>query len=158
MYKHNKVATWLYNLCDRFSKFLYKHRWLYYILALTWGGLLTYSGFIVLFILFIYKKINNDCEINKYNGILQVKINDYWGGCSLGLIYLRDFESSDSINEHEFGHTFQNCLLGPLFIFLIAIPSVIRYWFSGKLNKPYDAVWFEDSATQIGRKLIEKDD
>ena len=47
----------------------------------------------------------------------------------MGLMFLRDHNSSVSyINPHEFGHTFQNCLLGPLFPFMVAIPSAIRYW------------------------------
>lgn len=43
---------------------------------------------------------------------------------------------------------------GPLFPFVIALPSAIRYhyqnWRSkkGLENKPYDAIWFEGQATK----------
>ena len=46
---------------------------------------------------------------------------------------------------HEFGHSFQNAILGPFMIFLVSIPSAIRYWYQtireskGKTNKPYDS-------------------
>ena len=33
----------------------------------------------------------------------------------------------EGIDWHEFGHTFQNCLFGPLFPLIVAIPSAIRY-------------------------------
>ena len=43
--------------------------------------------------------------------------------------------------------------------FLITIPSVIRYWYQtarayrGKQNKPYEAIWFERLATEIGERV-----
>ena len=56
--------------------------------------------------------------------------------------------------QHETGHTFQNALLGPLAIFLIFIPSAIRYWLDvfGKLNSPYDLIWFEGNASTVGEE------
>ena len=65
-------------------------------------------------------------------------------------------KSTNSLNKHEFGHTFQNTLLGPFFPILVGIPSAIRYWYQairtkqGKQNKAYDSIWFEDAATQCG--------
>ena len=72
-------------------------------------------------------------------------------------MYVRDLKSSDAIDCHEFGHTFQNCLFGPFMPLLISIPSAIRWWVryirakKGKPNKAYDAMWFEDSASQCGQ-------
>ena len=74
----------------------------------------------------------------------------------MGTMFLRDESSSACINSHELGHTFQNAILGPFFIFVIAIPSAVRYWVrifqqkKGKTLKDYDAIWFEGSATSIG--------
>lgn len=67
---------------------------------------------------------------------------------------------------HEAGHSIQHSLYGPLFIFLIAIPSCIRYWYRNwyakkhksdpdYYMKPYDAVWFEASASDLGRKYFD---
>ena len=77
----------------------------------------------------------------------------------MGLMFLRDHGSSANyINLHEFGHTFQNCLLGPLFPFVVAIPSATRYWlreiFPKKEWAPYDGSWFEDAATQCGAYAV----
>lgn len=82
----------------------------------------------------------------------------------MGLMFLRDTTSINSVDKHEFGHTFQNCLLGPLFPFLVAIPSATRYWIQeircrkgkGHLNKPYDSIWFELSATDIGTEITNR--
>lgn len=74
----------------------------------------------------------------------------------MGTMFLTDNYDNESVKKHEFGHTFQNCLLGPLFPFLVAIPSATRYWIqefryrAGKSNKPYDSIWFEASATDCG--------
>lgn len=45
----------------------------------------------------------------------------------MGLMFVRDQKSIESVNAHEFGHTFQNCLLGPLMLFVVSLPSAIRY-------------------------------
>ena len=74
----------------------------------------------------------------------------------MGTMFLRDSSNNTSTNSHEFGHSFQNAILGPLFIFIVAIPSAIRYWVmtfrekKGKSLKAYDLIWFEGSATSIG--------
>lgn len=74
-------------------------------------------------------------------------------------MFLRDHKSLDSaINAHEFGHSIQNTLLGPLYIFIVMIPSAIRYWIRTLKPKSvytaYDDIWFEDSATQCGKYAI----
>ena len=78
----------------------------------------------------------------------------------MGTMFLRDYSSYFSTNNHELGHTFQNAILGPFFIFIVAIPSAIRYWyrrFSKKTKPEYDAIWFEGSATSIGEYVYNTD-
>lgn len=79
------------------------------------------------------------------------------------MFYVADNMGSDYTFEtaqHECGHNYQNALLGPLFFFLVAIPSGIRYWYQrltpNKKHADYDAIWFEDSATKIGELLYPK--
>lgn len=157
-YEHTKAGTFLFNLCAAFTKFLVKHRMLYYFLACTWGILMTVAGLLVSGILYIIKLFAKDkvkITFKPYHLIYSISVGpDYWGGCELGLCFLRDQKSVDSINAHEFGHTFQNCLFGPLFPFIVAIPSASRWW-ARELNPnknfaPYDSAWFEDAATQCG--------
>ena len=48
-------------------------------------------------------------------------------------------------------------------LFVITIPSVIRYWYrnwalaQGKKLPDYDAIWFEGQATKWGKKYIVTD-
>ena len=66
---------------------------------------------------------------------------------------------------HESGHGIQNAIMGPLFIFLVAIPSAARYWYRElKFNRKgltpptaYDAIWFEGSATYLGTTFVKTD-
>lgn len=159
-YKHTQAGTLLFNMCAVWTKFLVKHRRLYYTFACTWGIIMTAIGLLVSGILKVVKlcsfgKIN--ITFQPYHWIYSISVGpDYWGGCELGLCFLRDQKSNDSIASHEFGHTFQNCLFGPLFPFIVALPSAYRWW-ARELNKDpnkkfaaYDSAWFEDAATQCG--------
>jgi hypothetical protein len=155
-YEHTKAGTLLFNLCAGWTKFILKHRWLYYTLACTWGIIMTLIGVVVSCVLVIAKLfLKGKITFKPYNWIYSISVGpDFWGGCELGLCFLRDQKSGGYLAEHEFGHTFQNCLLGPLFPFMVAIPSAIWYWFREfgwiKQEKPYDSLWFEDAATQCG--------
>ena len=164
-YEHTKVGLFLFNLCAWFTEFLIKHRWLYYILACTWGILMTFIGILITGVLAIVKLFGANITFFPFYWIYGVKVGpDFWGGFEMGLMFCRDQKSSDSfINDHEWGHTFQNCLLGIFFPFVVAIPSATRYWYreirsrKGKPNnKPYDSIWFEDSATQCGKYAVEQ--
>lgn len=133
---------------------------LYYILACTYGFIMTVSGLVVSCVLYLVKlfvKDKNKIIFKLYNLVYSISIgNDLWGGCDFVLCFLRDYKSSCSLDAHEYGHTFQNCLFGSLFLFLVAGPSATRWWIR-YLNKnknkkfaPYDSIWFEDAATQCG--------
>ena len=80
-----------------------------------------------------------------------------WGGASWGMFFITDKEDTTHIKNHEMGHAFQNCYLGFLMPFVIGLPSMSRYWFRSfreraghPSRKPYDAIWFEGSATKLG--------
>ena len=157
LYEHSKVGNFMFNLCAKWTKFILKHRWLYYFMACTWGIIMTILGCLITIILAIVKIfIPKKVIFKRYYWIYSITVGpEWWGGCEMGLMFLRDHNSSvNYINPHEFGHTFQNCLLGPLFPFMVAVPSAIRYWlreiFPKKIWAPYDSAWFEDAATQCG--------
>jgi hypothetical protein len=61
--------------------------------------------------------------------------------------------------DHEFGHSLQNCYIGPMMPF-ISIASAIRYWYREILfwegipyenMSDYDDIWFEGTATYLGK-------
>ena len=139
---------------------------LFWFLSLTWGLLMTLIGLLVtaFAIIFLKGKVHR----NGFSYIVEVGGN--WGGLNLGAVSLcggytttcPDEEWFQHTRKHEFGHGLQNCILGPLFPLLVAIPSAIRYHYQncrsrkGLPNKEYDAIWFEGTATKYGTRAINK--
>lgn len=131
---------------------------LFYLLSLTWGLPMTMIGAVVAIVLMImgYKP-------KKWNYCYYFEVGNNWGGVELGMFFLTDKSGSLRTRNHEHGHAIQNCYFGPLFPFIVAIPSAVRYWYrelvysrKGK-NPPtlYDDIWFEGSATKLGTELNE---
>jgi hypothetical protein len=148
-YEHTKAGNILFNLCARWTEYVVNHRKLYYILACTWGAIMTLAGFIVSGVLRIANIfVKNLVEFRPYHWIYAVAVGKNWGGLEFGLCFLRESGTNERLNAHEFGHTFQNALFGPFFIFLVWIPSICWYW--SKSSEPYDSRWWEDAATQCG--------
>lgn len=97
----------------------------------------------------------------RYGGGLCFETGYGYGGFSLGLTFVVSKDSGESVRQHEFGHSVQNALLGPFMPFAVGIPSAVRYWYrevrarlGKKVTTPYDGVWFEASATYLGKKYL----
>ena len=137
---------------------------IYYILNYTWGLLLTVAGWILAFALWI-----TGHKAHRFGPCLVFQFgNVYWGGFSLGTTIVvdndpenipKDKDDISPLLNHEFGHSIQNALFGPFMLFLVSIPSMIRYWYmmSRAADDPnywakvdYDAIWFEGTATRWG--------
>jgi len=159
MYYENftPLGKFLYDLTAMHTSFMVKHKWLFYVLSYTWGILTTIIGLLISFGLLI-----TGHKPNKYYWVHYFKLKENWGGFSVGNTFVRDTTSNDNINEHEFGHTMQNTLFGPFAIFLCFIPSIIRYFLFRKAQKKgiptkdYNSIWFEASATDCGKFLVEE--
>ena len=54
--------------------------------------------------------------------------------------------------KHELGHTIQSKILGPLYLIIIGIPSIIWAAVHKKIapNKPYDWFYTESTANKLG--------
>lgn len=139
-------------------------RFVYWFLQLTWGVVMTLPGLIGL----LFMKISKRGKIYKNGYSYIVELNGNWGGVNLGAIsfcgnYSETYpEWFEDVRKHEYGHSIQNIIFGPFHLFLVAIPSFIRYWYQeirsrkGLKNKPYDSIWFEGMATKVGTKVINK--
>lgn len=130
----------------------------YYVLAITWGLPLTLIGGLVALVL-----LATGHRPKRFGWCLYFEVGTGWGGLELGLIFLCQKNAPYDTKAHEFGHSIQNCFFGPLMIFIVSIPSAIRYWVRiwktkrGEKNlPPYDSIWFEGQATQLGKKYMEK--
>lgn len=128
----------------------------YYISNLTWGLPMTSIGLIIACVL-----ICTGHKPKRWGGCIYFNVGkEYWGGVSLGLVFLADPEDDEHTKNHEFGHSIQNAKYGLLMPFIVAIPSFLRACYHtirdycGLQNKPYDSIWFEGEATELGNKYI----
>lgn len=146
-------------------------RWLFLIIQCTWGGLQTLMG-LVLYIL--YFNFPHDW----YHGCLRTRWNSS-SGISLGLFiftpnpdplkpqespsaYARRQDLCDRIAVHEFGHTLQSIMLGPLYLVIIGIPSFIwarSSYFRQRRRQyhiPYSSLWTERWANTLGEAWLKR--
>lgn len=139
-------------IMDKLGKKLAHKKILYYILNFTWGILLTLLGYFLMLILLPFGKVK------RFNYVLYLTFNRRTGwGFAMGAVFFVGKDYNTFMLNHEYGHTVQNAILGPFMIFLVAIPSAIRFWYrnflrSIKINPKtfYDDIWFEGNATYIG--------
>ena len=136
-------------------------RILFYLLSFTWGAIMSTIGLIAMGIFACCGRVR------VWHGRLYALVGNDWGGLELGCFFLagKNGESNPHLCGHECGHGLQNCLWGPLFIFVIFLPSAIRYWYrylryerKGKTPPTkYDDIWFEGQATKWGTKYVNTD-
>ena len=156
-YKHSKLGQICFNISAKATIFFVRHRVLYYLVSIVWNFPMFLVGTLITTILGITAIFTKKIKFKKYHWVYYISIGpDYWGGFDTALMFIRDHRSVDKyLNTHEWGHSIaQGTWLGPLFPFVVAIPSISRWW-ARELNKKkqwpaYDAVWFEDAATQCG--------
>jgi len=94
-------------------------RLLYVILQCTWGSVQTLLGF-------IFFLATTKCPHRIYRGCIDTNWN-VRGGLSLGLFIFtppENYPNSQSIRVHEYGHTIQSLILGPLYLIVVGIVSV----------------------------------
>ena len=100
-----------------------KDRTIFHLLSWTWGIIMSAIGGVVALALLI-----TGHKPEMYGHCIHFKVGNHWGGLELGMFFLTDKQPVASTKNHEHGHGFQNAVMGPLFPFLVAIPSATRYW------------------------------
>lgn len=81
-------------------------------------------------------------------------------GLSLGMFIFTAEDVSPAIRDHEYGHSLQSLILGPLYLPVIGLPSLVwanarrasRPWRSGR--KDYYAFYPERWANRLGRSSV----
>ena len=105
------------------------HKFLFWFLSYTWGIIMTLIGsFVAVFLLITGHKPR------RFGWDVCFLVGKYWGGLSFGPFILTDSLDNYSVKCHEHGHSLQNIVLGPLFPFLVGIPSSLRYWVRKRPN------------------------
>lgn len=129
----------------------------YTILQCTWGLLQTLVG------LCLYIK-HIKYPHSYYHGCIRTA----WpkrGGVSLGLFIFVDQKDVNrphqKLSAHEYGHTIQSLLLGPLYLLVIGLPSFTwsKYYMKNVKSKglSYDDFWIEKWADQLGNHFVYPD-
>jgi len=132
-------------------------RLLFTILHCTWGLPQTLLGLVIFL-------INRRCPHGFYLGVVDTRWKSR-GGMSLGLFIFTPPEEdsrSQPVRIHEYGHTFQALLLGPLYLVIVGIPSYlwanlpvfIRMRREKKI--PYTSLFVESWASRLGEKATGK--
>ena len=97
---------------------------------------------VALFILPFFK--NKSVYTNPHNNITVLNVDTegvFKSACfSLGPFIFTKSGVSDSIKNHETGHSVQSTYLGVLYLFAVAIPSVCRFWYKKLAKKSND--WY----------------
>lgn len=137
---------------------------LYRIWQCTWGILQTILGFVVFLMHYKNKHFS-------YHGAI-VTVWKPKTSVSLGLFvfvtsepfFAKKFEGQISIEElssrllvHEYGHTIQSLILGPLYLIVIGIPSTLWGFLGGRKRRdeqiPYGAFFTEKWANILGEQV-----
>lgn len=133
-----------------------RNKFLFYLISFTWGLPLTLIGCVVALVL-----LATGYKPQKWGHCYYFEIGEGWGGLELGPIFLVNKNASKYTKNHELGHGLQNCYFGPLMLFVISIPSAIRYWYRrmrSKSGKPcatnYYSIWFEAQASKLGNEFM----
>lgn len=74
------------------------------------------------------------------------------GSVTLGSYIFLSPRATDTTVRHEWGHTRQSLILGPLYLIVIGIPSIIWAATHKSIapNKPYDWFYTESTANKLG--------
>ena len=126
-------------------------RALYVLAQCVWGLPQTLVGLIV-FVIFRLRR----CPCRVFHGAVCTEW-DRTDGVSLGLFIF--CPPHGRLHPHEFGHTVQSLWLGPLYLPLVALPSLVwcglpafkRY--RRVKNVPYSRLWCEGWADREGERM-----
>jgi len=137
---------------------------LYRIWQCTWGVLQTLLG-LIMFIKYFKSKHYT------YHGAIITEWN-VKSSVSLGLFvfvtsepyFAKKYEGQIELEElsnrllvHEYGHTIQSLILGPLYLIVIGIPSTLWGFLGSKKRRdeqvPYGAFFTEKWANQLGEQV-----
>ena len=139
-----------YNRCMRYV-FLF-------LIQFTWGILQNILGLF----LFVFLNLIRKRKVFFYHGALVMRW-DILSSMGLGMFIFMGHNCQDErILVHEYGHTIQSIILGPLFLFVIGIPSFI--WASRpmshyrrKKHLRYFEFYPERWASNLGERVLHKE-
>ncbi|MFP4384013.1 MAG: hypothetical protein ACLFSE_08180 [Spirochaetia bacterium] len=130
----------------------------YIILHWTWCLPQTIIGLA----LYLYlRKTEKPVKFQYRTGTLMVRTRALGGGLSLGFFifsYAYPGGTENGIKQermdlHEWGHTLQGFLLGPLYLFIIGLPSAVWFHTYRKTGRQYSWLYTEKWADRWGKSI-----
>ena len=94
---------------------------LYWLIQLTWGLPLTFVGGLISLVLI------GMGTSRKFGYGIYFEVGQNWGGVNFGGFFFVQKNASHHLKSHEYGHSFQNMVLGFFMPFIVSIPSSLRY-------------------------------
>ena len=116
--------------------------------------------------LFLYLCCAKVSHVKEVNGRFVCFVPDKnIGAVSLGIFILFFADFGDRFKEvlsHEYGHTIQSKILGPLYLLIIGLPSIIWAgcfcWYRKKYHVNYYSFYPEKWATYLGEKYYKEEE
>jgi len=100
----------------------YFTRLIYWLLQFSWGIVQNILGLLI-FVILLIKNPKRKIE-TFFGAILTHWAFTFSMGCGMFIFYGHEnAKDRNEVKVHEYGHTIQSAVLGPLFMFVIAIPS-----------------------------------
>ena len=98
----------------------------------------------------------DDVEVSYYHEATIVNRNDMsyeeWG-ITLGS-YINTLNASDDLIRHEYGHVIQSQIIGPFYIPVVGIPSLIGCGVEDISNHEHDYEWYETWANKLSYEYL----
>lgn len=127
-------------------------RALFYLVQFTWGLSVNLAGLALFLCCLRFPH-------ERFRNAVVTCLPGNRGGLSLGIFLFVSGGGGDAgrLRSHEYGHTVQCLLLGPLYWPVVALPSVVWcHCFAGYRRRrrvPYDTLYCERWATAWGEKF-----
>ena len=123
-------------------------KFLFWLSALTWEFPQT---LLALFIKIFYRNKVKQKEKYKLSKVFWLKANSSFG-VSLGRFIFLDQRYKDRYTKkHEYGHSIQSLIFGPLYLIIIGLPSMIRCKFMDLTSLEYYSGYPERWADKLGK-------
>ena len=85
------------------------------------------------------------------NGVTYYYNENFDGGISLGRYIILSTHSWAGV-KHEHGHCIQSRLLGPLYLIVVGLPSILHAWICYCRNHSYYDFWCERWADRLAER------
>ena len=122
---------------------------MYVLLQFTWGILQNLEGLVM----FLACKMLG-CKSKKYKNAVVTKWNNKYGSVSLGMFLFVTDDEDETLVAHEYGHSLQSLFLGPLFFFVIGIPSICWAAFGDSYRKKHNKTYYEFYTESWSNELV----